>query len=459
MESNAKTGKVYLQSHKSGKKWKPVWLSLFPQSSSGIGRLEIQDMGGGDRSPGIRRHHNPHVDKKIKVVRLSELLSVVRLPPNAEACPMDNMSAFCVDTEDRALVFAAPKDDCLSWVEKLCHSTFKQGSQQSSIQLCVEENQIYASADKEFLVSVQKTDAATRCDLQGAYWLQVGLEALLLRDTQKKSVVREWPYEMLRRYGKDKSVLTIEAGRRCDSGPGSFIFETPQAEKIFSLIQATIKQKTSLQNQESNTPSNSPSVAKTPDLGNMAAALRDTLRVQDRKYAPSEDSPQAPITLMPLPSIPTNASFTSNQEAVYADPVDCIQSEPELQSVQALYVDPASVLPIRPPGSKQSPPDASSVPNCQDCVYSEVYDKICAVEVKHAHCAHDEPIYSEPVGEKVSQAQSKPDPFAHLYAQVRKAPAASRPPPANAAPSCTAETSAAADQAADDIIYENMGII
>lgn len=56
----------------------------------------------------------------------------------------------------------------------------------------------------EFLVSVQKTNAAARCDLQGAYWLQVGLEALLLRDTQKKSVVREWPYEMLRRYGKDK---------------------------------------------------------------------------------------------------------------------------------------------------------------------------------------------------------------------------------------------------------------
>lgn len=245
-------------------------------------------------------------------------------------------------------------------------------------------------------------------------------------------------------------MLTIEAGRRCDSGPGSFVFETPQAEKIFFLIQATIKQKTSQQNQESNTPTNSPPVAKSPDL---AAALRDTLGVQDRK---SEDSPQAHITLMPLPSIPTNASFTSNQEAVYADPMDCIQSEPELQLVQALYVDPASVLPIRPPGSKQSPPDASSVPNRQDSVYSEVFDKICGVEVKHAQgTAHDEPIYSEPVGEKVSQAQIKPDPFAHLYAQVHKAPAASRPPPsANAAPSRAANTNAA-----DDIIYENMGII
>lgn len=27
-------------------KWKPVWLSLTPPSSRGVGRLEIQDMGG-----------------------------------------------------------------------------------------------------------------------------------------------------------------------------------------------------------------------------------------------------------------------------------------------------------------------------------------------------------------------------------------------------------------------------
>lgn len=56
----------------------------------------------------------------------------------------------------------------------------------------------------EFWVQVQRTDAATRCGLKGSYWLQVGQEALLLRETQKKDVVREWPYELLRRYGKDK---------------------------------------------------------------------------------------------------------------------------------------------------------------------------------------------------------------------------------------------------------------
>lgn len=51
---------------------------------------------------------------------------------------------------------------------------------------------------------VQRTDAATRCGLQGSYWLEVGRESLLLREKQKKNIVREWPYELLRRYGKDK---------------------------------------------------------------------------------------------------------------------------------------------------------------------------------------------------------------------------------------------------------------
>lgn len=346
----------------------------------------------------------------------------------------------------------------------------------------------------EFPVVVQRTDAATRCDLQGAYLLQVGQEALLLRDAQKKSVVQEWPYEMLRRYGKDKVkescagaitgiklflkgdlsfffqlVLTIEAGRRCDSGPGSFVFETPQAENIFFMIQATIKQKTSPQNQECHAPANTLPFPRSPEMANMAAALHVTLKMQDRKFSPSEDSPHAPITLMPLPSIPTNSSYAGSQaEAVYADPVDCIQSEPDPRPVKALYVDPATFLPIHPPGSKQSPASAPSdpsvLPERQDSVYSEVFDKVCAAEAKDGRSSRDEPIYAEPVCEKVSPARSRPDPFAHLYAQVRKVPAASGPAfSTNAGPSCSSATSptlATPDQADDDdVIYENMGII
>lgn len=68
----------------------------------------------------------------------------------------------------------------------------------------------------EFWVGVQRTDAATRCGLHGSYWLQVGLEALLLREPQRKNIVREWPYELLRRYGKDEVRLIIKFTRLCD---------------------------------------------------------------------------------------------------------------------------------------------------------------------------------------------------------------------------------------------------
>ncbi|XP_018556467.1 docking protein 1 [Lates calcarifer] len=526
MDFNTKTGKVYLQPHKAGKKWKPVWLSLFPPSSSGVGRLEIQDLGGGgaggDHGTGVRRHRQPLGDRKLKVVQLSELISVLRLPPNAEACPLENMSAFCVETQDRTMVFAALKDDCVDWVEKLSHSTFQRGGDSGSNQLHMEENQIYASGDEasEFWVVVQRTDAATRSGLQGSYWLQVGREALLLRETQKKNIVGEWPYELLRRYGKDKLILTIEAGRRCESGPGTFTFETQQAEKIFSLIQTTIKQKTSSvalgnQNQEAekvavtNIQAHSP-LPKIPDMTTMAAILENNLKTEERKCAALEESAHiqdelvvqsecvsaqpVPITLMPLPLIPTHDSPSGHHhggqsDAVYADPADCIQSVPEQHLSTALYVDPASVLPLKPPSSRESviprhnpfsPHPCFNIDH-PDSVYSEVYDKISPVLSKQAaiqgkgktKCfADDEPIYTEPMYEKEEASyknETKSDPFAHLYAQICKtAKSSSTSASSNTTPSCSAPCFSATDdttrtkdmdKSLDDVIYENLGVI
>lgn len=56
----------------------------------------------------------------------------------------------------------------------------------------------------EFPVTLQQSEASVRCSLQGAYWLQVGEDMLILKDTDSKQRVMEWPYKLLRRYGKDK---------------------------------------------------------------------------------------------------------------------------------------------------------------------------------------------------------------------------------------------------------------
>ncbi|XP_041839257.1 docking protein 3 isoform X2 [Melanotaenia boesemani] len=450
---------------------------------------------GGDHGTGVWRHQQPYGDRKAKVVRLSELISVLRLPPNAEACPMENMSAFCVETQDRTLVFAAFKDECVDWVGKLCHSTFQRGASSESNQLHVEENQIYASADdvSQFWVVIQRTDAATRCGLQGSFWLEVGHKTLLLKETQKKNTVMEWPYELLRRYGKDKLALTIEAGRRCNSGPGTFSFETQQAEKIFSLIQNAIKLKTSPSTsgnqiqecekvQLTNIRAHSP-LPKIPDMTSMAAMLDSKLRTQDRRSpvfedcAPalegvvgqSEGSP-APITLMPLPLVPTHNRISRDDhdgrsDGIYAEPAKCVLSAAASQPTTALYVDPASILPLKPPGSREStcPLSASTDPHL-DSVYSEVFDKVSLVQDKLTvlpgptkFSGGAEPIYSEPVSKAESESvkgESKPDPFAHLYAQVCKKP------PSSSLPSTSVSTSASSATAGpDDVIYENLGII
>ncbi|XP_027872781.1 docking protein 1 [Xiphophorus couchianus] len=496
MDSHIKTGKVYLKPHKPHKKWKLVRLSLFAPSSSSVGRLEIGDGGGG-----------ADLRKKVKVVRLSELISVLRLPPNAEACHLDNMSTFCVETEDRTLVFAAPKDDCLEWVDKLRHSSFQREKSSGSSQVHMEENQIYASADEAplFWVVVQKNDAATRCGLQGSYWLQLEQQSLLLRDTKTKTKVVEWPYELLRRYGHDKVSFTVEAGRRCESGPGTFCFETQQADKIFNLIQSNIKRNalaaaSGSQSQDTekvlvtNIQPHSP-LPKIPDLTNMADILENKLRMQDRRspvfdnmakgldeVGASDGSP-APITLMPLPSIPTldgtsRDKIKSQSDAIYADPNVCGPSIVVPKLAIAQYIDPAKVLPLKPPFSLDSgaalPTASDSKPDTKasipDSVYSEVYDKISPDKNKqpvlqNATKTSDEPIYSEPVSRKESDCQKpepKPDPFAHLYAQVCKAPTSSR----NSAPvtmtttsSATTASSTSIEEPLDDVIFENLGII
>uniref|UniRef100_A0AAQ6AE03 IRS-type PTB domain-containing protein n=1 Tax=Amphiprion ocellaris TaxID=80972 RepID=A0AAQ6AE03_AMPOC len=405
------------------------------------------------------------------------------------------MAAFCVETRDRTMVFAAPKGESMDWVDKLCLSTFQTGGSSASSQRHMEENQIYASADEgapQFWVVVQRTDAAARCDLQGAYWLQVDQEALLLRETQKeKKIVGEWPYELLRRYGKDKSALTIEAGRRCDSGPGTFTFETQQAENIFSLIQSTIKQKTSSGNHNleaekvvvANIQAHSP-IPKIPDVTSMATLLENQLRTLGRKspaldegspaqvdlVSKSEPSQPAPITLMPLPLVPTHEGgpHRGQSDGIYADPSDCIQPVPK--ATTALYVDPASVLPLKPPGSRD-PPVPRSSPRTVDSVYSEVYDRISPDHNKQNVLqrkanTNSEPIYTEPVSntDKVSpRTETKPDPFEHLYAKVCKTPPSSSPTSsptgATSTPSSSTTATKTSQESLEDVIYENLGII
>ncbi|XP_076580463.1 docking protein 1b [Chaetodon auriga] len=255
MDTHIKEGQLYVQHQKFGKKWKKNWFVLYPASQNGIARLEFYDSpsGGGGGAGGGSGSGSNEKTRKLdkKIIRLSECISI--LPALTESCPKENMAAFCVETNDKTHVFAAEKNAAKDWMDTMCDIAFQGGSGCSNStaadpnggpqDLQMSENLIYYSREEvnEFWVSVQRTEASERCGLTGSYWLKAENDVLILKEPKSKRNVLVWPYKLLRRYGRDRVMFSFEAGRRCDSGPGNFTFETKQGNEIFLLVDQAIQ--------------------------------------------------------------------------------------------------------------------------------------------------------------------------------------------------------------------------
>lgn len=59
-------------------------------TGAGVGGERPSTVLGGD----TKRHHQGHKARKLKVVRLSDIISVLKLPPHAEALPKVNHLYF-----------------------------------------------------------------------------------------------------------------------------------------------------------------------------------------------------------------------------------------------------------------------------------------------------------------------------------------------------------------------------
>lgn len=55
-----------------------------------------------------------------------------------------------------------------------------------------------------FPVVVQRTEAATRCQLKGPYILLLGQDAIQLSEPGSPQALYTWPYHFLRKFGSDK---------------------------------------------------------------------------------------------------------------------------------------------------------------------------------------------------------------------------------------------------------------
>ncbi|NWX94026.1 DOK3 protein, partial [Nothoprocta pentlandii] len=242
MERPVKDGILYVQHSKFGKRsWRKMRAQLFAASLSGVARMEkfdVRDDGTMLEKSSLRRCAR-------RVIRLSDCVSVG--PLGTESCPKDT-AAFYLTTTEKSYVLAAEQRD--EWISQLCQLAFqgtKEAPQsgtrtQPSPSVHMEENSLYSSWQDltEFLVLALRTEAAARCGLHGHYVLAALPQSLTLKDPQSRQPLFTWPYPFLRKFGQDQTVFSFEAGRRSDSGEGTFSFSTPRAPELCRAVAAAI---------------------------------------------------------------------------------------------------------------------------------------------------------------------------------------------------------------------------
>ncbi|XP_075457544.1 docking protein 2 isoform X2 [Ascaphus truei] len=211
-------------------KWRRVWGVLYGGSPPGLARLELYE--------GSQPTERSRKLECWRLVQLSDCVSVSER--SGESSPRDTRT-FSIETAERVYLLASETSEHLAWerlsLERQCSHTLQSGD------LHLQDNSLYSTSREtggQFEVRVRQTEASSRCGLSGTYTLTAESVGLTLRERQGGSVLYSWPYPFLRRFGRDKTMFSFEAGRRCTSGEGNFEFETPQGGHIFQSIESAI---------------------------------------------------------------------------------------------------------------------------------------------------------------------------------------------------------------------------
>ncbi|KAL7846836.1 hypothetical protein SRHO_G00218160 [Serrasalmus rhombeus] len=265
-EDNRKKGMLYQLQHRFGKKWKKVWCVLLADSMNSVARLVLYEF----RQASVKEDHGGKRPETKKVILLRDCIQITE--SKSGECPK-NCSTFQLETTNKIYTFAANEPDVRSWVAELCRLAFPLNQAESRLaghgsvlhppvrdpsSVEMKENSLYetAASARDFLVIAMDTEAAIRCKLYGEYFLTPHDDCILLKDCKTKQVILSWPYCFIRKFGQDRLSFSFEAGRRCQTGEGSFEFTTNNGESIFRIISDAIQNLPSAE-KPANKPKNS----------------------------------------------------------------------------------------------------------------------------------------------------------------------------------------------------------
>lgn len=210
---------------------------LFSRSSQGIERLEIAD-GENDKNP--------------RIVTLENCIKVNSEPP----------SLFInVTTKSGQIVFQCTNETELNlWTKSLqsvaFNLAFNDKSMMSKRNSIVEYNELYCSSFSEgkFTCNLISTDITVKNKLEPKmYTLELTSTEIQLRNYDNDSVIMaKWPYRYIRKYGYRDGKFTFEAGRKCETGEGTFKLDHANPQEIFRCMSAKMKSMKKLLNGDSS---------------------------------------------------------------------------------------------------------------------------------------------------------------------------------------------------------------
>ncbi|XP_025158313.1 uncharacterized protein LOC105181791 isoform X2 [Harpegnathos saltator] len=175
---------------------------------------------------------------------------IITLDACIKIAPSNQSHVFTVVTKSGVHYFGCYSEmEMTQWITAFQLVAFKDSVSNQTIE---ENNDLYCtSGEGVFSVKVVETDASKRCGLETRnYTLVIAAVDMKLMDGD--IVLFTWPYRYIRRYGYRDGKFIFEAGRKCESGEGSFRLEHGSQQEIFRCMYSKMRSMKKLLNEENN---------------------------------------------------------------------------------------------------------------------------------------------------------------------------------------------------------------